>query len=81
LFSVPDGAGFHPKNDLKAIPLGLYQYFGDFQVDWGAVMAASLVATVQTLLLILPLQEKLVAGLTQGATGEQRLPGSSSRTF
>ena len=54
-------------SDLKTIPLGLNQYFGDDQVDWGAVMAGSVVATVPTLLLFLPLQRKLVAGLTQGA--------------
>ncbi|MCV6575170.1 MAG: carbohydrate ABC transporter permease [Cohaesibacter sp.] len=56
------------EDGLKTIPLGLYQYFGDVQVDWGAVMAGSVVATVPTLLLFLPLQKKLVAGLTQGAT-------------
>ena len=55
-------------DDLKTIPLGLYQYFGDVQIDWGAVMAGSVVATVPTLLLFLPLQRKLVSGLTQGAT-------------
>lgn len=55
-------------NDTKTIPLGLYQYFGDVQVDWGAVMAGSVVATVPTLLLFLPLQRKLVSGLTAGAT-------------
>ncbi|MES0885217.1 carbohydrate ABC transporter permease [Roseibium sp. SCP14] len=55
-------------NDAKTIPLGLYQYFGDVQVDWGAVMAGSVVATVPTLLLFLPLQRKLVSGLTAGAT-------------
>lgn len=51
----------------KTIPLGLYQYFGDVQIDWGAVMAGSVVATLPTLLLFLPLQKKLVSGLTQGA--------------
>ncbi|MGE4610800.1 MAG: carbohydrate ABC transporter permease [Paracoccaceae bacterium] len=56
------------ENDLKTIPLGLYQYFGDVQIDWGAVMAGSVVATVPTLLLFLPLQRKLVSGLTAGAT-------------
>ncbi|WDR05196.1 carbohydrate ABC transporter permease [Devosia rhodophyticola] len=55
-------------NAKKTIPLGLYQYFGDVQVDWGAVMAGSVVATVPTLLLFLPLQRKLVSGLTAGAT-------------
>lgn len=54
-------------DSLKTIPLGLYQYFGDVQIDWGAVMAGSVVATVPTLLLFLPLQKKLVSGLTQGA--------------
>ncbi len=54
-------------NDLKTIPLGLYQYFGDVQIDWGAVMAGSVVATLPTLLLFLPLQKKLVADLTSGA--------------
>lgn len=55
------------EDGLKTIPLGLYRYFGDVQVDWGAVMAGSVVATVPTLLLFLPLQKKLVAGLTSGA--------------
>lgn len=55
-------------NAKKTIPLGLYQYFGDVQVDWGAVMAGSVVATVPTLLLFLPLQKRLVSGLTAGAT-------------
>ena len=56
------------KDDKQTIPLGLYQYFGDVQVDWGAVMAGSVVATVPTLLLFLPLQRMLVSGLTSGAT-------------
>ncbi len=55
------------ENELKTIPLGLSQYFGDVQINWGAVMAGSVVATVPTLLLFLPLQKKLVAGLTAGA--------------
>ncbi|MDA7984324.1 MAG: carbohydrate ABC transporter permease [Alphaproteobacteria bacterium] len=55
------------EEDLKTVPLGLYRYFGDVQVDWGAVMAGSVVATLPTLLLFLPLQRRLVAGLTRGA--------------
>ncbi len=55
-------------DSMKTIPLGLYQYFGDVNVDWGAVMAGSVVATVPTLLLFLPLQKRLVSGLTSGAT-------------
>lgn len=55
------------EDDKKTIPLGLHKYFGDVQIDWGAVMAGSVIATALTLLLFLPLQKKLVAGLTSGA--------------
>ncbi len=51
----------------KTLPLGLYQYFGEDTVNWGALMAGSAIATLPTLLLFLPLQKKLVSGLTQGA--------------
>ncbi len=53
--------------DVKTIPLGLYQFFGDDRIDWGLVMAGSVVATVPTMLLFLPLQRLLVSGLTAGA--------------
>ena len=53
--------------ELKTIPLGVYRFFGDDRIDWGAVMAASVVATVPALLLFLPLQRRLAAGLTAGA--------------
>jgi len=52
---------------VKTVPLGLYQFFGDDRIDWGMVMAGSLVATVPTLALFLPLQRLLVSGLTTGA--------------
>jgi ABC-type glycerol-3-phosphate transport system permease component len=55
------------ETDMKTVPLGLYQFFGDDRVDWGAVMAASAIATLPTLMLFLPLQSRLSAGLTAGA--------------
>lgn len=58
---------FLTQTEMKTIPLGLYQFFGDDQIDWGAVMAASAVATLPPLLLFLPLQNRLTSGLTAGA--------------
>jgi len=58
---------FLTQTDMKTLPLGLYQFFGDDRVDWGAVMAASAVATLPTLLLFLPLQSRLASGLAAGA--------------
>jgi len=58
---------FLTQTEMKTVPLGLYQFFGDDRVDWGAVMAASAIATLPTLILFLPLQSRLAAGLTAGA--------------
>ncbi|MEO6928534.1 MAG: carbohydrate ABC transporter permease [Casimicrobiaceae bacterium] len=58
---------FLTRTEMKTLPLGLYQFFGDDRVDWGAVMAASAIATLPTLVLFLPLQSKLASGLAAGA--------------
>ncbi|MFT4047704.1 MAG: carbohydrate ABC transporter permease [Solimonas sp.] len=39
----------------------------DFQVPWGTIMAASVLATLPVLALVLLFQQRLVAGLTAGA--------------
>jgi ABC-type glycerol-3-phosphate transport system permease component len=58
---------FLTRTEMKTLPLGLYQFFGDDRVDWGAVMAASAIATLPTLILFLPLQSRLTGGLAAGA--------------
>jgi ABC-type glycerol-3-phosphate transport system permease component len=58
---------FLTQTGMKTLPLGLYQFFGDDRVDWGAIMAASAIATLPTLILFLPLQSKLTSGLAAGA--------------
>ena len=58
---------FLTHTDLKTLPLGLYQFFGDDSVDWGAVMAASVVTTLPVFLLFLPIQGKISPGRMAGA--------------
>ena len=58
---------FLTRTNLKTIPLGLAQFFGEQSIDWGAIMAASAVTTLPALLLFLPLQKKLASGLTAGS--------------
>lgn len=58
---------FLTQTELKTLPLGLYQYFGDDSVDWGAVMAASVVTTLPVFLLFLPIQGGISPGRTVGA--------------
>ena len=52
---------------MKTLPLGLYSFFGQDSADWGAILAGSAVATLPTLILFLPLQRRLAAGLAAGA--------------
>lgn len=58
---------FLTRPEMKTLPLGLYQFFGEDTTDWGAVMAGSAVTTLPALLLFLPLQRWLVSGLTTGS--------------
>ena len=41
---------------------------GRYQVPWGQVLAATVVATVPVALLVLTFQRRIVAGLTAGAS-------------
>jgi ABC-type glycerol-3-phosphate transport system permease component len=58
---------FLTRTELKTMPLGLYAFFGEDTAEWGKIMAASALTTLPTLLLFLPLQTRLAAGLAQGA--------------
>ena len=58
---------FLTQSGMKTLPLGLYQYFGDDTIDWGAVMAASVVTTLPVFLLFLPIQGGISPGRTAGA--------------
>jgi len=58
---------FLSDEGMKTLPLGLYSFFGQDAADWGAIMAASAVTTLPTLVLFLPLQRRLASGLAAGA--------------
>lgn len=58
---------FLSDEGLKTMPLVLQAYFGDQSPDWGLVMAASVVATLPTLAIFLPVQGRIVSGLGGGA--------------
>jgi ABC-type glycerol-3-phosphate transport system permease component len=58
---------FLTHTELKTLPLGLYQYFGDDTIDWGAIMAASVVTTLPVFVLFLPIQGRISPGRTAGA--------------
>lgn len=59
---------FATDSSVKTLPIGLSEFSTEFNTDWGAVMAASLVMTVPIALLFLSMQKLFVGGLTAGAT-------------
>jgi ABC-type glycerol-3-phosphate transport system permease component len=54
--------------DRYTIPVAIALFRGRYQVPWGQILAAAVVATVPVALLVLAFQRRIVAGLTAGAT-------------
>lgn len=54
--------------DRYTVPVAITLFRGRYQVPWGQVLAATVVATVPVVLLVLACQRRIVAGLTAGAT-------------
>jgi len=52
---------------VKTLPIGIAEFSTEFNTDWGAVMAASVIMTLPVALLFLAMQRLFVGGLTAGA--------------
>lgn len=59
---------FATDSRVKTLPIGIAEFSTEFNTDWGAVMAASVVMTVPIALLFFSMQRLFVSGLTAGAT-------------
>jgi ABC-type glycerol-3-phosphate transport system permease component len=59
---------FATDSSVKTLPIGLAEFSTEFNTDWGAVMAASMVMTLPIALLFLTMQKFFIGGLTAGAT-------------
>jgi raffinose/stachyose/melibiose transport system permease protein len=54
------------STEKATIPIGLTQFFGQFQTDWAVLFAGLVVATVPLVLLFLVATKQIIAGLTAG---------------
>ena len=57
-----DGGG-----DLQPITLGIYQYIGNNNQQWNAIMATAVVASIPATVLLIVAQRYVAAGITAGA--------------
>ena len=53
--------------ERHTVPVAIALFRGQYQVPWGEVLAAALVATTPIAVLVLVAQRRLVSGLTAGA--------------
>ena len=53
--------------DRHTIPVAIALFRGQYQVPWGQILAAAVVATVPVAILVLAFQRRIVQGLTAGA--------------
>jgi ABC-type glycerol-3-phosphate transport system permease component len=58
---------FMNTTDMRTIPVGLSSFFAEHSVDWGLVMAGSVVASLPVVVLFGLLSRYFVQGLTSGA--------------
>jgi ABC-type glycerol-3-phosphate transport system permease component len=55
------------KDDLKTLPVGLSGYISPWFVDYGVLMAGSVMASVPVIIFFVLVQRYIIAGLTSGA--------------
>jgi ABC-type glycerol-3-phosphate transport system permease component len=53
--------------DRQTVPVAVALFRGQYQVPWGEVLAAALIATIPIAILVLAFQRRIVQGLTAGA--------------
>ncbi|MGE5508400.1 MAG: carbohydrate ABC transporter permease [Chitinophagales bacterium] len=58
---------FISREEMRTLPLALQSFFGQFNVEWGPVMAASVVFTLPVLAFFLAVQKRFTTGLVKGA--------------
>ena len=59
--TILNGTGIQP------ITLGIYNYLGNYSTDWGAVMAAAVIALVPAAVMLMVAQRYIASGLTAGS--------------
>jgi multiple sugar transport system permease protein len=58
---------FMTETNVKTLPVGIQQYQAQFTFPWGTISAATVLAVIPLVLLILIFQRRLITGLTAGA--------------
>lgn len=55
------------KDEMRTVPVAISMFPGQYTVPWGDMAAASVVATIPIVVVVLICQKRIVSGLTSGA--------------
>jgi multiple sugar transport system permease protein len=58
---------FATDKNVMTLPIGLAEFTLEFQIDWGGLMAASVLMTLPVVVIFFSLQRYFISGLTTGA--------------
>jgi len=58
---------FLTDEDKRTLPLGVLGYIGQYTINWGQLMAASILLLIPILVIFALVQKQFIAGLTAGA--------------
>ncbi|MCY9668382.1 carbohydrate ABC transporter permease [Paenibacillus alginolyticus] len=59
---------FMSKPENRTLPVGIMDFKGQYETNWGTMMAASILISIPVFILFMFIQKQLIAGLTEGAT-------------
>jgi ABC-type glycerol-3-phosphate transport system permease component len=59
---------FTLEPDRQTVPVAIALFRGQYQVPWGQILAAAVVASMPVAVIVLLFQRRIVSGLTSGAT-------------
>jgi len=55
------------KKEYRTLPIGIMDFVGYYETNWGNLMAASILITLPVFVIFMFLQRQLIEGLTQGS--------------
>lgn len=55
------------KKELRTLPVGIMDFVGQYETNWGNLMAASIILAFPVFFMFMFVQRQLIAGLTEGA--------------
>jgi len=61
------GLIFVSKDSMRTVPVGIMMFQGEYNIPWGELSAAAVVATVPIIIVVLIFQKRIVSGITAGA--------------